>query len=383
MIKNIFRGFGYNVGKFLFYLFIVILLGFIINFFDIDLKSLLLTKNVYAANSWGALIIEPEEMYIQHTLTSDPYICTDYQNTSYLCTMPSGKSSEIFSWNVPRLKAGRSYTAYVDACYNQNVTSSNGGAFINGSNSAFANLQGGTITLNGAPSGTNFSNGCYRYWVNFDTNTINHTEFSFDIFQLRISKGTGAINMYVYDFGVIDNGLGTTALTGINNNINNSIASVNNNINNVTNNITNSMEEVNNSIQEQINVNKDQLEQQKETNNLINDDSVDLDGKFDVIEQTIPNYGIENVVKAPLNFLRNLSSGNYTCTPIVAPIPFTDKELELPCMGPIITANFGVFVGIYQALILSLISYWVCINTYRIIKNLANPEDDKIEVLDL
>lgn len=262
MIKNIFRSFGYNLGRFLFYIFIVILLALILNIFDIDLKSLMLTKNVYAANSWGALISEPEEMYIQHTLTSDPIICSDYQNSSYLCTMPSGNSSEIFSWVVPRLKYGRSYTAYVDACYNQNVTTSNGGAFINGSNTALSNLQGGTITLNGAPSGSNFNNGCYRYWVNFDTNAINHTEFSFDIFQIRISKGTGAINMYVYDFGLIDNGLGGTALTGINNNINNSIANVNNNINNVTNNINNSMEEVNNSIQEQIGVNQEQLEEQ-------------------------------------------------------------------------------------------------------------------------
>lgn len=382
MIKSFFRGFFYNLGKNILWLLFGILTYFILKYSNIDLKSLFLT-NVFAADSWGSLISEPEQMYFQHNLSSDPIICNDYNSTAYLCSFPKGNTSEIFIMTVPRLKAGRSYTAYVDACYNQDVSSSNGGAFINGSNTSFANLQGGTITLNSSASGQPFGNGCYRYWVNFDTNTINHTSNSFDIFQLKVSKGSGAINMYVYDFGLIDNGLGTTALSGINNNINNSIANVNNNINNVTNNINQSMEEVNNSIQQQINVNKEQLEQQKQTNNLINDDSVDINNKFDVIEQTIPNYGIEGVIKAPINLLQKLSTGSYSCSPISVTIPFTDNELTYPCMGPIITSNFGILVSLYQSLLLAITSYWVCINSYRIIKNLADPTDDKIEVMDL
>lgn len=386
MIKSIFRGFGYNIGKFLFYIFIVILLGFIINFFDIDLKSLSLTKNVYAANSWGALISEPEEMYIQHTLNSDPIICTDYQNSSYLCTMPSGKTSEIFSWVVPRLKAGRSYTAYVDACYNQSVTTSNGGAFINGSNNAFTNLQGGTITLNGAASGTNFNNGCYRYWVNFDTNTINHTDLSYDLFQLRISKGTGAINMYVYDFGLIDNGLGTNALSGISNNINNSIANVNNNINNVTNNINNSMEEVNNSIQEQIGINQEQLEEQKQTNNLLNDDSIDEKGKADLFKLK----GFDEFISAftgllsiPLQFIRKIN--NSTCSPIILEVPFINENniIELPCYSSIMSNKFGVFYSIYKIIINFILAYHLGIAYLDLFKSTLNPKNDKLEVMDL
>lgn len=93
-------------------------------------------------------------------------------------------------------------------------------------------------------------------------------------------------------------------------------------------------------------------------------------------------HGLTGIITAPLNAIQGLASA--TCSPIVLPLPFTNnKTLTLPCMNTIYSSHFGVFYTMYQGIILALISYWVCIRIFTLVKGFKDPDDDKIEVVDL
>lgn len=93
------------------------------------------------------------------------------------------------------------------------------------------------------------------------------------------------------------------------------------------------------------------------------------------------DYGLSGVITSPLNIIKGLSSG--TCVPLSFPAPFVDQDITLPCLTPIYQQHFGSFLTIYQTITFGIISYWVCINIFRMVKNFKNPDNDEIEVLDL
>lgn len=91
--------------------------------------------------------------------------------------------------------------------------------------------------------------------------------------------------------------------------------------------------------------------------------------------------GLNSIITAPLNTIRSLL--NSSCTKLTLPLPFVNKNLELPCMNDIYTEHFGLFFSLYQTIILAIISYRCLRSIFFDITGFTNPDDDRIEVMDL
>lgn len=106
-------------------------------------------------------------------------------------------------------------------------------------------------------------------------------------------------------------------------------------------------------------------------------DASDFFGNF-TVEDT---GGLSAIITAPLNTIQSLLSS--TCTNLVLPLPFVNQNLTLPCMNDIYTTHFGAFFTLYQTIILAIISYRCIRSIFFDIKGFSDPDDDRIEVMDL
>lgn len=95
------------------------------------------------------------------------------------------------------------------------------------------------------------------------------------------------------------------------------------------------------------------------------------------------DYGLSDIITMPLTLIKSLT--NSTCVALQLKVPFLDNNntLELPCMDTIYKKHFGTFYTIYQTIIFGFIAYWVSVRIYALVKGFKNPDDDKVEVLDL
>lgn len=143
------------------------------------------------------------------------------------------------------------------------------------------------------------------------------------------------------------------------NDINSSINGVNGSINEVNSSINGVNDSINNS---------DISGASDSANNFFNNFSTDT-------------HGLTGIITAPLNAINSLT--NKTCNPLVLPLPFVDKDLTLPCMRELYDAHFGSFMTIYDTITLGIVSYWVCVRIFSLVKDFKNPEHDEVEVVDL
>lgn len=137
---------------------------------------------------------------------------------------------------------------------------------------------------------------------------------------------------------------------------------------------------------EEVKTATDEIKQEaKKTNDTLNDDdttgaSNNANSFFNDFEEN--NHGLSGVISAPLNYIKSLLTS--TCTPIELPVPFIENQkVILPCMISIYEDTFGTFFTIYQTIVTGLVTYWVCIKIYFMVKGFQNPESDKVEVVDL
>lgn len=114
--------------------------------------------------------------------------------------------------------------------------------------------------------------------------------------------------------------------------------------------------------------NSDTTEATNDANNFFNNFTTDL-------------HGLTGIITAPLNAINSLT--NKTCSPLVLPLPFVDKDLTLPCMRSIYDEHFGAFMTLYDTITFGIVSYWVCVRIFSFVKDFKNPEHDEIEVVDL
>ena len=96
---------------------------------------------------------------------------------------------------------------------------------------------------------------------------------------------------------------------------------------------------------------------------------------------TTDNHGLTGIITAPLSAIQSLTSS--TCTPLELPLPFVNQNITLPCMRPIYEEHFGSFMTLYDIITLGIISYWVMVRIFALVRNFKNPDSDEIEVLDL
>lgn len=126
------------------------------------------------------------------------------------------------------------------------------------------------------------------------------------------------------------------------------------------------------------------LQEQKKTNDILKDDSIqgaqDSAGGF-FNDFTTDTHGLTAIITAPLTLISSITSKS--CSPLVLPLPFVDKDLTLPCMGAIYSQYFGSFLSIYQLITFGIVAYWVCVRIFNLVKDFKNPDHDEIEVLDL
>lgn len=97
---------------------------------------------------------------------------------------------------------------------------------------------------------------------------------------------------------------------------------------------------------------------------------------------TTNTHGLTGIITAPLNAINSLT--NATCTPLHIPIPFlTNKYLDLPCMRSIYESFFGDFMTLFDVITLGIVSYWIMVRIFALVKDFKNPDHDEIEVVDL
>lgn len=92
-------------------------------------------------------------------------------------------------------------------------------------------------------------------------------------------------------------------------------------------------------------------------------------------------FGLTSIITSPLKLIESITSK--TCKPLVLQTPFVNKNIELPCLTPIYKKYFGSFLTIYQSVTFGLISYWIIVRIFNLVKDFKNPDHDEIEVFDL
>ncbi len=92
--------------------------------------------------------------------------------------------------------------------------------------------------------------------------------------------------------------------------------------------------------------------------------------------------GLTAVISAPLNFISNLSN---TCSPINLTLPYfkNNTQVTLPCISSLLQSKVPTVKSLLVIVINGFIVYRILIELFYIVKSARNPEDDRIEVLDL
>lgn len=161
-----------------------------------------------------------------------------------------------------------------------------------------------------------------------------------------------------------------------------------NNQNKNTQDIINNQNQNNNALldkqQENINAIKDLTEQEKENNEKLLDDdkenNIDKAGSF-FKDYSYNDHGLTGVVTAPLELIKSLTTAS--CSPLTFELPIVHNVVTLPCMSSIYKQYFGVFFTLWQMITTGMISYTVLLNMYSQVRKLQNPNNDKIEVINL
>lgn len=133
-------------------------------------------------------------------------------------------------------------------------------------------------------------------------------------------------------------------------------------------------------------VDKDGNEQHTTITNIPNKNTTKVDeakpskGLFDDFKTN--DHGLSSIITSPLNFVKNLTSAS--CTALFVPIPFSkNQSISLPCLTPIYESKASAVYNLYKTIIIGITGYWVCVRIYALVKGFKDPDDDKIEVMDL
>lgn len=131
-------------------------------------------------------------------------------------------------------------------------------------------------------------------------------------------------------------------------------------------------------------LNEQQLQQQQQTNDILNSDNVD--GANSQVDSLLSNSafndnsGIQSIINAPLSFIQGLTN---TCSPISLTIPYINSNVTIPCMKQELTNHVPTIIPVLSTAINGFVIYRILIDIVYIIKSAKNPDDDRIEVLDL
>lgn len=91
--------------------------------------------------------------------------------------------------------------------------------------------------------------------------------------------------------------------------------------------------------------------------------------------------GIQGIILAPLSLISSLTTS--TCSTVHVPLPFVNRNIDLPCMNTFYTNYLGAFYTMYQIITSGLISYYVLLNMFSMIKGFKSTNDDRISATQL
>jgi len=117
-----------------------------------------------------------------------------------------------------------------------------------------------------------------------------------------------------------------------------------------------------------------------ELDDTIKDDNVDDKGSFFTDFQD-NDHGLTSIITLPLSTIQSLT--NTSCVALSVPIPFTNESVSLPCMSEVYQTYVPSIYNIWQIVSFGIISYFICLDIYKMVKGFKDPNEDKVEVLDL
>jgi len=93
------------------------------------------------------------------------------------------------------------------------------------------------------------------------------------------------------------------------------------------------------------------------------------------------DFGLSSVIIAPLEMIKSITTKS--CTPIEFNLPYVNEKLTMPCMTEIYEESFPDILYVWQLVTEGLVAYYVAIKIYALVKDFKDPDNDKIEVVDL
>lgn len=136
-----------------------------------------------------------------------------------------------------------------------------------------------------------------------------------------------------------------------------------------------------------------------DVNDYIQHDNIDsaktesnnaLDSISDSLNDTLNGWGgqwsgLTHVIMEPINVALSSLSSETQCQPLSLTIPFVQRnnQLTIPCMSTVYNGYFSTFFAFFTMIISGVYSYRALISIFRSIKEVLDPMDDKLEVVDL
>lgn len=378
MINKIFNwtigSFFRTLGRILVYLFIAFLISMIISKSNIKLPSLFSVLDVYAYETW------PDSQNISITVnganlttTSKLYRASGthtFKISSDQLYIPAYSDENVFKYNYGYISTCVS-SSFAVGTYSSGYFSKNMRVYMTSvpcqiyNTTAYPNsvVMYITFELNQGPS-----TGTRTMCTIGSSSTLCTLDNSFDISVPKNVEYT--LNSYGFSLQpfIFDD---TTS----------SLINQNQVIINQNNQIINKLDSQSQQ-QHQDSLNEQQkLDDIKNNMNNSNTNSAKNDANNFFSNFTTNTHGLTGIITAPLNAIRSLTSS--TCSDLVLPLPFVNQNLTLPCMRPIYEQHFGSFMNLYDIITLGIVSYWVMVRIFGLVKDFKNPEHDEIEVVDL
>lgn len=120
----------------------------------------------------------------------------------------------------------------------------------------------------------------------------------------------------------------------------------------------------------------------EKTNETLKDDNVDgansSASSFFNDFSTTDQGGISGIVKAPLVAINKMLDNS--CSPLTA--TYEGKEISLPC-GSVFWSKLGSLKTFINLTYGGILCYLIAVKLFKLVNNLKNPNDDKVEVMDL
>lgn len=318
-----------------------------------------------------------------------------FLETDKAYSLTSSNSTSLGFMVNYRFLANHDYVVKYDVCFNQEPNKDTN-FFLGGKSDAlnqtntsdvFSFFTRSRSALSNVPGYPDlYMTKSFNYQYCFQEQLIFTTNISANFLNIKfLRSSTSSSWMALIDLDIRDTGLSQIYYDSKFSSLNSAITKISTDVQNSTQNTINNQ---NSNTQQQIsNANSNQAQTNSNLNKIndsINDDNTtDAEDKASSFFEDFDSndYGLSDIITIPLSKIQGLVGGE--CSVISVPIPFVNKNAILPCMNSIYSNYFGGLFSLYQTITTGIIAYYVCVNIYALVKGFKDPQEDKIEVMEL